>query len=456
MLRDLSRERPMSAFVLPLLLVLACGDKDPSDSGAVADSGGGDGQDSGVEDLEPVEGPLQGQWLVGFSVAPVGNLVLPFQLDIADEQVGDSRTLTRVTLRAADGDALSDVLSEVTDVSVAADGTFVLDFPVLTLPGAYSPTSGEVDVQPVLTVTNATDDGWCGELGGQIVTFEIDLAGSTFGAVPWDARGDGTIVSCDTSGPEELERLAAEDCPTLVEGENTGFAGGGGDRSFHLVVPSGYDAGTPAPLVVAFHGLGGNAAGFIGSDLLDAADAMGAILVVPQAAELGGSIVWDAVSGEASNQDVLLFDDLLTCVSRDYSVDADRVHVTGMSNGGLMTGKLLALRPTVLASAVPFSGGVLGDWPDSPAPPPTLVVWGGEDDLAVDQDFDAYAHAMLTGLDSRGAFAAACDHGLGHELQGPWWAWAFQFMGDHPRGASPEPYASGLPEGYPEWCGLPE
>ena len=57
----------------------------------------------------------------------------------------------------------------------------------------------------------------------------------------------------------------------------------------------------------------------------------------------------------------------------DFAVDADRVHSTGMSNGGLMTGKLLAQRADVLASATPFSGGVLGDWPDDVTPPPTLV-----------------------------------------------------------------------------------
>ena len=435
--------------------VLACGDKEGDDTGA---GGAGDGgtTDGGSTDggtaLTPEVGQLQGEWLVGFSIAPVGNIVLPFQVTIEDEVLGEARTLD-LCLRATDGEeALSEVLAELADVEVAADGTFEAAFPTFTLPGEYSPTSGEVDVQPTLSVTSQAADGFCGDLGGQIVTFEIDLAGSTFGAVPWAERAEGIVTSCQAGAPEALPRMTAKDCPALAAGSNTGFPSGEGDRSFELVLPTAYDAGTPWPLVVAFHGIGGTASGLLDVGLREMADQAGAILVAPQAAELGGSVIWDAVSDETSNTDLLLFDDLLTCLAAAYTVDPNRIYVTGMSNGGLMTGKVLSLRGDVVAAAAPFSGGVLGTWPDEPSPPPTLVTWGGEEDIAYEQDFNAYAEAMLDELDSRAVPAAACDHGLGHSLEADFWPWAFTFLLDHPRGLEADPYAAGLPEGFPEYC----
>jgi dienelactone hydrolase len=436
--------------------LLACGDKDGDDTGAPGDGGADGGATDGGTSGTPVVGELQGDWLVGFSVAPVGNIVLPFQAIIDDRIEGEVRTLRSVGLRATDGaEELSEILAEVTDVPVQADGTFVVEFPTFTLPGEFSPTSGEVDVQPTLTVTASSAEGFCGELGGQIVTFEIDLAGSTFGAAPWADRAEGIPTSCSAGGPTELERLTVDQCPAITEGSNTGFPGGGGDRSFELVLPSIYDAGQDWPVVFAFHGIGGTAGGLLGVGLREMADEAGAILVVPQAAELGGSVIWDAVSDEASNTDVLLFDDLLTCVGASFSVDADRVYATGMSNGGLMTGKLLALRGDVLAAAAPLSGGVLGTWPDAPAPPPSLIVWGGESDVAYEQDFDAYAQAMLAELEGRGTWTVACDHGLGHSLEADFWPWVFTFLADHPRVLAEDPYALGLPDTYPDYCLVP-
>ncbi len=52
-----------------------------------------------------------------------------------------------------------------------------------------------------------------------------------------------------------------------------------------------------------------------------------------------------------------------------------------------------------------------------------------------------------------GGFAVDCDHGGGHvsapddrKIAG------WQFLKDHPFGVSPEPYANGLPSGFPRYC----
>jgi len=58
---------------------------------------------------------------------------------------------------------------------------------------------------------------------------------------------------------------------------------GGLTRTFRLYVPPGYRRGVPAPMVVVFHGWGGNEDEFLGeSAVIDAARARGYILVAPR------------------------------------------------------------------------------------------------------------------------------------------------------------------------------
>ena len=69
-----------------------------------------------------------------------------------------------------------------------------------------------------------------------------------------------------------------------------------------------------------------------------------------------------------------------------------------------MTGYLVASRSDVIASAAPMSGGITNPWIDDGYEMPMLVLWGGESDLAFDQDFDLLAGDMI---------ASCLDHG--------WW-----------------------------------
>lgn len=184
------------------------------------------------------------------------------------------------------------------------------------------------------------------------------------------------------------------------------------------------------------------------------ADASEVILVVPQGDDLGGEPGWDTFSDPRTNVDLVFFDDMLTCASESFSVDPDQIYVTGMSNGGLETGYLIATRSDVIAAAAPLSGGVGTDVVASGYAMPVLVVWGGASDQAFDLDFDALAHEMLTMFGDAGQFVVGCDHGLGHTLDPSFWPWVLQFLVDHPRDRASEPYAGGLPPVFPDYCAL--
>ena len=161
---------------------------------------------------------------------------------------------------------------------------------------------------------------------------------------------------------------------------------------------------------------------------------------------------WDPVGAPGVNLDIVLVDDLITCVSEQYAVDPDRVYITGMSLGGLMTGTLISTRSDVFAAAMPFSGGFMTQPTADTLPIPTLVSWGGEDDTYYGQDFNYLGGIMIETLSGRGHGVVACNHGAGHALEESFWAWALTFLEDHTRGSTTLAYADGLPEVFPSFC----
>ncbi len=440
-------------FLLLLMLTVACS-SGADDSGAKT-AGGGDGSDGGTADAEAIAGMPNGTFYVQLSLAPVGGLLVPMQAEVRSLESADgSRILTLDGKATSPAGDLSDLLFSVS-TPLAEDGAWAADETAFVLPGAFSPTGSDVEVSMAMTSASSSADGFCGTLTGSIVTFGMDLAGSTFGAVSWEARDDGGVASCDASGGE-FDPIEA--CPAVTAGVNVGFRSAELDRSFELVLPSQYDPGLSWPVIVVYHGLGGNIGDMLDGDsnLRPFADARGALLVVPQGADFGGSPGWDAVNAPPRNRDIQLFDDLLTCVGEQYVVDPNRVYATGMSNGGLMTGALMAQRSEVLAAAAPMSGGVITDWSTEAANLPTLITWGGVDDEAYEQDFNALNLELIAEAEARGGFYVACNHGLGHELQEDFWPWTVEFLLAHARGAEGSPFAGGLPEIFPEYCSVPE
>jgi predicted esterase len=451
--------------LIPLLLALGCAGDIPDEKSHPHDSGSGDADtdDSGtdtdggdVDDSPAYAGALpSGEYLLGFAVAPVNNLLVPFQAVVTPTPEGERPGIASLTLAPVNAAFdIGEIVTTVTDIRVEEDGTFSIDLGTFVLPGAYAPTGSDVELAAVLSGALGGEGGFCGDMAGEILTFGISLEGSSFGSVPWTEREEGASISCSADEEEELPRIT--DCPTLAAGTVEGFESGGVVRSFELVMPDGVEPEAAAPLVFAFHGLGGGPYQFLESHPLQpAAAAMGAILVVPEASELGGTLSWDPYSNPATNKDVVFFDDMLTCVSEQFAVDPDRVHAMGFSNGGLMTGQMLTLRSNVLASAAPFSGGLGQAFPDDARAIPTLMTWGGPDDVGSGTDFALLADEMQTVLTERSHPLVVCEHDRQHEIDDEWWPWVMRFFADHPRTEAGAPYEAGLPEVFPDWCAVP-
>jgi phospholipase/carboxylesterase len=95
---------------------------------------------------------------------------------------------------------------------------------------------------------------------------------------------------------------------------------------YGLYVPEYLEATTPAPVVLALHGGGGNGFDFLWS-WLPAARAYGAVLVAPSA--LGDT--WAIMGDDIDSPNI---DRILDEVAKTQALDRSRILLTGMSDGG--------------------------------------------------------------------------------------------------------------------------
>jgi polyhydroxybutyrate depolymerase len=158
------------------------------------------------------------------------------------------------------------------------------------------------------------------------------------------------------------------------------IASGGHDRLYRLYVPDSYKRDQPAPVVLNFHGLGGNAkeqeqySGFE-----DDADAAGFILVTPQA--LGVLPHW-YVSGPYEIgyvDDVAFVSDLLDHLNETMCIDQQRLYAAGISNGGAMVALLACSLPGRFAAIAFVAGATYIDACAQLGPMPVLAFHGTDD-----------------------------------------------------------------------------
>jgi polyhydroxybutyrate depolymerase len=155
---------------------------------------------------------------------------------------------------------------------------------------------------------------------------------------------------------------------------------GGVQRTAFVHAPDTIDSAHRYPLVIGFHGGGGNAEGYIqNSRLFAKGEAAGFIVVCPQGTPIpmqlpGDHRIWN--SGAEYEQPSRGADDvaftrlIIERVSAMYPVDPKRIFVTGFSNGGQMAYRLALELADRIAAVAPMSGGRLAgdERPSRPVP----------------------------------------------------------------------------------------
>ena len=267
-------------------------------------------------------------------------------------------------------------------------------------------------------------------------------------------KGDDTAAEV-VSAPEPPTPPAYSggECPEIVEGSNTGFLSAGQERSFEVKLPENAEG---APVIFAWHWLGGTASQIMRyMSLGDWAEA-GAIVVAPDSC--CGTFEWSFTASDDPAVDLTFYDDLLSCVNQQFSPDLSRVYTTGMSAGGLWTSYLLMHRADSLAAAAPISGGTaeLMEFNPPARPLPVLLTWGGESDVYGVYSFDVGSRELSADLLSQGSWVGHCVHDGGHTIPDGATETIWRFFQDVSFSDGDPGYAAPFPEPMPAWCGLPE
>jgi len=128
-------------------------------------------------------------------------------------------------------------------------------------------------------------------------------------------------------------------------------------RDALIYIPQSYRPGTPAPLVLALHGAGGDANSGI-RWLLPLADEAGTVLVAPASA----GRTWDVIVG-GFGPDVAFIDEALAAVFFRYAIDAARIAAQGFSDGASYALSIGVTNGDLFSHVIAFSPGFMAPGP---------------------------------------------------------------------------------------------
>ncbi len=119
----------------------------------------------------------------------------------------------------------------------------------------------------------------------------------------------------------------------------------------------------PAPVILCFHGHGGNMQNYARKDFQKYWPE--AIIVSPQGLNTPGIISdpqglkpgWQKTVGDQKDRDLHFVDAILKTLREEHQIDNNRIYVTGHSNGGGFTYLLVVARPNVFAAFAPSAAG---------------------------------------------------------------------------------------------------
>ncbi len=169
------------------------------------------------------------------------------------------------------------------------------------------------------------------------------------------------------------------------------------ERSYLIHLPSNFDPGKPAPVVLLFHGAGASAALLVPfTGMKKKADEAGFIAVYPNSSGIGPFLAFNAgdfvgrLAGSANDVEFVdrLLDDLRTVVN----VDQRRLFAAGMSNGGSMCYRLAAELSDKIA-AIAAVAGTMAIEEARPLRPVSVLHFHGSADRVV----PFYAHRRRAG-----------------------------------------------------------
>ncbi len=250
-------------------------------------------------------------------------------------------------------------------------------------------------------------------------------------------------------------------CPDFTKGGTVSITSGGFKRSVRVALPQ--DLTSPDNgLVFLWHGLGDSASNFSSAfGATSIAKNNNAVVITPDVCSASGCsqmFGWAFLTDDGG-ADVKLFEDVISCVSQQVTIDARRVYSTGFSAGALWTTWLLINRAEYLGSVAIFSGGidpsqvayVTPKWPI-----PVIGFYGSQsgDQFQGMVFFHELMQTLIGDLRTDKIFTVDCDHELNaHTIPSGGVEAGIEFMFNHKYGDKSSYETDGaLPTSYPKYC----
>ncbi len=167
---------------------------------------------------------------------------------------------------------------------------------------------------------------------------------------------------------------------------------GGMERSYVVHVPGSYTASRATPVILNFHGGGGNPNSERTISMMDqASERYGFIVVYPQGTGAKGRLInphgytWNAGTCcgwamENGIDDVGFTNAMLDALEQQFSIDKRRVFATGISNGAMMCYRLACELSNRIAAIAPISG-TMGVTSCNPVRPVSVIHFHGTADM---------------------------------------------------------------------------
>ena len=154
----------------------------------------------------------------------------------------------------------------------------------------------------------------------------------------------------------------------------------GNEREYLVYVPASYNETANHPLLLNFHGFGGNAKDYFEyeSDFRDVAELEGVILVYPQGSLLSGFSVWNAApfaeDNKTDSDDIGFIEVLLDDLQKTLSIDQNRIYATGFSTGAMFVYALACFAENLIAGVAAVSGLQLNLEDCAPSHPVSVLI----------------------------------------------------------------------------------
>ena len=201
-------------------------------------------------------------------------------------------------------------------------------------------------------------------------------------------RRDRRPVTVHTLEGESSILPAAQSTPAgTTRASMRTIAVAGKTRRYLLIEPTTLEPDRKYPLILVFHGDGGDAEGFHQGYPFEKASGGGAILAYPE----GLGFTWD-LETTLENKDVKLVEAVIEELAGRLPIDRTRLFATGYSSGGFLANVIACQKTGLLRAIASNAGGApysqLQTWPNGYAKCPgqtpiAMLALHGEDDYGV-------------------------------------------------------------------------